>query len=687
MFQRNNGRSEWALLGMVLWGSITGVAPAHEGHDHGDVNADRPAMITTREGARVLPPAKEEGVFHFVVYGDRTGGVPAGLKVLRQAVVDSNLLDPDLVMTVGDLIQGYNDTPEWMRQMREYKAVMDGLRMKWFPVAGNHDVYWRGEGPAPQGQHDSDYEKHFGPLWYAFAHKNAGFIVLYSDEGDPVTNEKDFGQARLQQMSDEQLAFLDKALAELRGADHVFVFLHHPRWIGGNYGSNWDVVHKKLAAAGNVSAVFAGHIHRMRYDGPKLGDGTDGIAYYTLATTGGHLEADIPGAGYLHHINLVTVRKDRISVAALPVGAVIDPREFTPEFLNGIQLARTIRPIQSGPELVLEADGSAAGSVALRLKNPSPREVACTASLDAPAAWRSTLDHQHFTLAPGERKDLDFRIMREADSPDGVGPDGVGPDGEPDGETDASLPNIRLELEYLGDTARIRLPDVEAPVALTPGQVPADYFAADEGRCLLVDGESSAILVPSGEVRLPDGPMTLEAWLKPSELAGYRGVIAKTQSSEFAIFSDEGAPTFDLNLNGKYVTAVSKEKLSADKWNHVAGVFDGKQVAIYVNGKLIDSKPASGKRKTNNLPLVIGADTDGAGQPTRPFAGLVDEVRLSSKALYRKDFTPERRLAPEEDTVLLLHLDKRIGPFTLDHSNSAAKGLMGGTSRLVPVGD
>ncbi|WP_145288537.1 LamG-like jellyroll fold domain-containing protein [Pirellulimonas nuda] len=664
---------------------MAGAVLAHEGHEHADHDAAShdaashehdaaapQAMITTREGARVLPPAKEDGVFHFVVYGDRTGGVPAGLKVLRQAVVDSNLLDPDLVMTVGDLIQGYNDTPEWMRQMREFKGIMNGLRMKWFPVAGNHDVYWRGEGPAPQGQHDSDYEKHFGPLWYAFQHKNAGFIVLYSDEGDPVSNEKDFGQPRLQQMSEEQLAFLDKALAELKGADHVFVFLHHPRWTGGNYGDNWRVVHDKLTAAGNVSAVFAGHIHHMRYDGPKLGDGTDGIAYYTLATTGGHLSADIPGAGYLHHLNLVTVRKDRISVSALPVGAVMDPREFTPEFLKGIELARTIRPVRTGPELVLESDGSAAGSVMLRVKNPSPREVLCTASLDAPSPWRSTLDHQHFALAAGGQKDLDFRVLRAADGP---------------GEMmDASLPGVRLELEYLGESARVRLPDVVAPLGLQPGQVPADYFKHDEGRGLAVDGEASAVLVPSAEVRLPDGPMTLEAWLKPNELSNFRGVIAKTQGSEFAIFSDEGAPKFDIHLNGKYVSAVSNQKLSTKKWSHVAGVFDGKQVAIYVDGKLIDSKPASGSRKTNKLPLVIGADPDGSGQPSRPFSGMVDEVRLSSKAVYDGEFAPQRRLAPEESTVLLLHLDKRVGPFTLDHSASAAKGLMGAASQLVPVG-
>ena len=99
----------------------------------------------------------------FAVFGDRTGGPAAGISVLREAVADVNLIEPDFVMTVGDLIDGYNETPEWMRQMEEYTSSMDKLLMPWFPVAGNHEVYWRGEGERPAREHEKNYEMHFGP--------------------------------------------------------------------------------------------------------------------------------------------------------------------------------------------------------------------------------------------------------------------------------------------------------------------------------------------------------------------------------------------------------------------------------------------------------------------------------------------------------------------------------------------
>ena len=655
---------------------LASIAHAHppngNGHHAGDGHhaehhqrAEHPRdLFTTRDSKAVLPPTVEDDAFTFVIYGDRTGGVPAGLQVLRQAVSDTKLVDPDLVMTVGDLIQGYNETPAWKRQAAEFKSIMGDLPMPWYPVAGNHDIYWRGPGDPPPGHHESNYESEFGPLWYSFRHKNAGFIVLYSDEGDATRNDKGFDDASQQQMSESQMRFLADALERLSDADHVFVFLHHPRWISRRYaGSNWNDVHQMLAGAGNVSAVFAGHIHRMRYGGVR-----DGIAYYTLATTGGHLDADIGGGGFLHHFNLVTVRPETFRVASIPVGAVLDPSRFDDAFVTALDRARGIRAVRREGTLAINDKGWIEGTVELLIDNPTSTTVGVTMTLDIDSdRWLSDFDHAHFDLEPETSRMV--RIHLVSDQAEVI-----------------TVPTVTTVTTVKTDGAAVDLPPVETPLPVKLDHVPADYFADGPNAMLRVAPEHPAARVADDEFELPDGPLTLEAWVRPAVKPGFRALVSKTQSSEYALDYDEGLVEFSLNLDGRYVSVRCGDPISTDRMTHVAGVFDGSEIRLYVDGALAGQKAARGRRKTNRLPLWIGADPDRAGEENRPINGWIDEVRLSRSAVYEgNSIHADRRLKRRDDTVLLFHLDRRYGPFDLSDSAEPAKALFSPRSKLVPA--
>lgn len=392
------------MIGFVI---AFGVASNHVVAQTAKIHTDRPVK-------KELVTADGEEMFQFAIYGDRTGGRPEGLPILARAVQETNLLDPDLVMTVGDLVNGYGSTDAWMKQMKEYRAIVDRLNMPWFPVAGNHDIYWRldpgSTEPRPANEHEENFEKHFGPLWYWFEHKDTGFLVMFTDEGLPDDRVRNFAAPDQQHVSKEQMAWLRKSLDEMKDLKHVFVFLHHPFWWDARYpGNNWNDVHGLLAEHGNVRAVFAGHIHRMRYDGKR-----DGIEYYALAVTGGGINEALTSKHYgvLHQYNVVTVRPESYSVAAVAVGGTFDPKQFTPERVEEAEKARHLIHEYTSDPIKVNADGTVASIVVATVTNPLSLNLDVTLLPEGDDSWAIKPDHLHAIVKPGQTKRFVFAVSR-----------------------------------------------------------------------------------------------------------------------------------------------------------------------------------------------------------------------------------------------------------------------------------
>jgi hypothetical protein len=198
------------------------------------------------------------------------------------------------------------------------------------------------------------------------------------------------------------------------------------------------------------------------------------------------------------------------------------------------------------------------------------------------------------------------------------------------------------------------------------------------------DGHDDYMPVAADKIAIPDGPLTLECWFRADGYGRRTGLIAKTEGSEYGIFVNRGHPEFSVLLEKKYVVADSSDvDLPVNEWVHIAGVYDGKQVRVYVNGRMVATAEGEGERRMNRLPLMIGADVDGQGRPVSFFDGQIDEVRLSTVARYTGDrFEPQRRLVSDSDTALLMHMDGKVGPWLYDDSPRGAHSSPQGGARL-----
>ena len=83
--------------------------------------------------------AREPKAFHFVVLPDRTGGEREG--VYARVIERANLMQPDFIVSVGDLIEGgTEDIGEIEREWDEFEALIAKREMPLFYCAGNHDI-------------------------------------------------------------------------------------------------------------------------------------------------------------------------------------------------------------------------------------------------------------------------------------------------------------------------------------------------------------------------------------------------------------------------------------------------------------------------------------------------------------------------------------------------------------------
>jgi hypothetical protein len=143
--------------------------------------------------------------------------------------------------------------------------------------------------------------------------------------------------------------------------------------------------------------------------------------------------------------------------------------------------------------------------------------------------------------------------------------------------------------------------------------------------------------------------MTLEAWVKPSALSGWRTVIMKEASGtqSYTLYAHDNAPRPAVYVHGatSESSVTGSSGLTLNVWTHLAATFDGGMLRLYVNGVEVGTRTASQPIAPSANPLKIGGNAIWGEY----FRGLIDEVRIYNRALGRDEI--QRDMATPLGTV------------------------------------
>ncbi len=284
----------------------------------------------------------EKDKFTFALFSDLTGGEREG--VFDVAVEQLRLLRPELIVNVGDLIEGGTQdrerlTAEW--NMFDERA--NRSRAPLFYVGGNHDLtnpdMW------------DVWEARYGERYYHFVYKNVLFLVL-DTEDNPPDFQQYIHEIRLESINiiksqgreaakNTEYALLEERKSGRIGAKQAdyfrdvidrypdvrwtFLLMHKPAWNRPDE-ENFSTI--EAALSNKPYTVFYGHVHSYLHQ-TRLGRD-----YIRLGTTGGSHAPDTPLA--IDHVTLVTVSGDGVDIANLRMSGIFDKTGSIP--LNGDEL-------------------------------------------------------------------------------------------------------------------------------------------------------------------------------------------------------------------------------------------------------------------------------------------------------------------------------------------------------------
>ena len=262
--------------------------------------------------------SNDSNLIRFAIIGDRTN--TATDNIYENIVNEINRLRPDIVLNVGDSIEGYTEDKETLdKQWKEYVKIKNLIKIPYYQTVGNHDI-----SPISKTNRimTEMYEKYNGKRNYTFNYKGLFFIMYDSSLWE-----------KYEEITPESWKWLETSLKKGQKYKTIIVFMHKPYWM--YYWEKEDKMHE-LFKKYNVKAVFTGHYHYYS------SGNRDGILYTEVGSSGGrpyncahvrYSSVDNIEEESFFHYAWVVVENGKFTISPIKLDSVLDWKVYSQDDL------------------------------------------------------------------------------------------------------------------------------------------------------------------------------------------------------------------------------------------------------------------------------------------------------------------------------------------------------------------
>jgi hypothetical protein len=149
------------------------------------------------------------------------------------------------------------------------------------------------------------------------------------------------------------------------------------------------------------------------------------------------------------------------------------------------------------------------------------------------------------------------------------------------------------------------------------------------GLALRLKGEGDYVVINDRAELNPAEGITVAAWINPRDWDSNRKILQKSGGEgQYRLSAQGGRLSFYIHGVGEASGSLPAPK----EWSHVAATYDGWTMRLFVNGKVVDEKPAFGAIPFNGGPLYIGSKGKDSALGDF-FKGEMDKVTVWGAAL------------------------------------------------------